>query len=136
MHPITTGAAALALLAAPLASAQTTTAPAGSATSGLGGLGGLLGNALPGVGKVGAGNAAGLIGYCVKNNYLNADSATSVLGRLTGQQGVTTSSGYAAGQAGTVQAGDQAFSLANLKGQLRTRMCDAVLKRGAALLGR
>ena len=115
----------LALSAAPLATAQTG-----------GGLGNLLGGALPSVGKVGAGNAAGLIGYCVKNNYLNSANATSVLGKLTGQQGVTTSPAYAAGQSGTVQAGNQTFSLANLKGQLKTKMCDAVLKRGASLLPR
>ena len=110
------------------------TAPAAAQTGG--GLGGLLGNALPSVGKVRAGNAAGVIGYCVKNNYLTGANATSVLGKLTGQQGVATSPGYAAGQNGTLQAGGQTFSLASIKGQLRTRLCDAVLKRGTSLLAR
>ena len=86
--------------------------------------------------QVGAGNAAGVIGYCVKNNLISGANATSVLGRLTGQQGIATSPGYAAGQSGVVQAGNQTMSLANVKGQIRTRLCDAVLKRGASLLPR
>jgi len=131
------------------ASAQTST-PSG----GLGGLGGLLGGAVPNVASVGAGNAAGLLGYCLKNNLLGAAQAAtgttgtagkapaapatgaqSILERLTGRQGVATSPGFAAGQAGQVQTGaGQALSLDNLRGQVRTRVCGAVLNRAKSFL--
>ena len=144
------------------ATAQTTVEPAApAARSGgfgdLGGLGGLLGGALPNVGSVGAGNAAGLLGYCLKNNLLGqggmlggltgtprstgtqatpqATGAQSVLQRLTGRRDVQTSPGYAAGQAGQVQAGNgQTLSLGNLGGQVKTQMCNVVLKRAKAFL--
>ena len=126
---------------------------------GLGGLGSLLGGALPNVGSVGAGNAAGLLGYCLKNNLLGqggalgalaggrnapragsttkapATGAQSILQRLTGRQGVQTSPGYAAGQDGEVQAPNgQAFSLDGLGGQVKTRMCSIVLNRAKSFL--
>ncbi len=146
------------------ASARTQTAPqAAPATQtgvgGLGGLGGLLGGALPNVGSIGAGNAAGLLGYCLKNNLLGqggalgaltggrnaaprsgsakapATGAQSILQRLTGLQGVQTSPGYAAGQEGEVQAPNgQAFSLDDLGGQVKTRMCSIVLNRAKSFL--
>ena len=114
-------------------------APA-TAQQGLGGLGSLLGGgnggALPSVANVGTGNAAGLLGYCVRNNYLSATNASSVIGRLTGQKGVTASPGYTAGQSGILQSGGTSLPLASVKGQLKTRLCDAVLKHGTSLLGR
>ncbi|MEG3083192.1 DUF2501 domain-containing protein [Sphingomonas sp. PB2P12] len=126
----------------------------------LGGLGGLLGGALPNVGSIGAGNAAGLLGYCLKNNLLGqggalgaltggrtttrragnstnapATGAQSILQRLTGRQDVQTSPGYAAGREGEVQAPNgQAFSLDDLGGQVKTRMCSIVLNRAKAFL--
>ena len=44
---------------------------------------GLLGAILPNVASVGAGNAAGVIGYCLKNKFLGGTNAKSVLGKLT-----------------------------------------------------
>ncbi len=159
--------AALAL--ATSASAQSSAPQSASTQNGLGGLGGLgdlgglgglLGGALPSVGSIGAGNAAGLLGYCLKNNLLGqggalgalaggrngapragnptnapATGAQSILQRLTGRQGVRTSPGYAAGQEGEVQAPNgQAFSLDDLGGQVKTRMCSIVLNRAKAFL--
>jgi hypothetical protein len=152
--------AALAL--ATSASAQSSAPQSASTQNGLGGLGGLgdlgglgglLGGALPSVGSIGAGNAAGLLGYCLKNNLLGqggalgaltggrnaaaraGGSAQSILQRLTGRQGVRTSPGYAAGQKGEVQAPNgQAFSLDDLGGQVKTRMCSVVLNRAKAFL--
>ena len=131
--------AAALVLAAPAAAQtnQTQSAQTQSAqpqSSPLGGLSGLLGGALPSVASAGAGNAAGVLGYCVKNNVLSGANATSVLERLTGKPGVTAEPGYAAGQAGTVGSGRSALSLKSLKGQLRTRVCDMVLKRAGAFL--
>ena len=139
------------------ANAQTTTAPSAPAArsggfGGLGGLGGLLGGGLPNVGSVGAGNAAGLLGYCLKNNLLGqggslggltggrtsapqATGAQSILQRLTGRKDIQTSPGYAAGQAGEVQAGNgQTLALGDLGGQVKTQLCNVVLKRAKAFL--
>lgn len=99
------------------------------------GLGSVLGGGLPDVGGVGAGNAAGLIGYCVKNKYLSGAGATSVLGKLTGQPGITDSPEYADGQNGLLKSGDQQFSLSSVKGQVKTKLCDMVLKQGSSLIG-
>ena len=160
--PKTAIALVAAFALATTASAQTTAPQSASIQSGLGsfgGLGGLLGGALPNVGSIGAGNAAGLLGYCLKNNLLGqggalgaltggrnaasragtakapATGAQSILQRLTGRQGVQTSPGYAAGQEGEVQAPNgQAFSLDDLGGQVKTRMCSIVLSRAKSFL--
>jgi hypothetical protein len=142
------------------ANAQTTADPTAPAArsggfGGLGGLGGLLGGGLPNVGSVGAGNAAGLLGYCLKNRLLGqggmlggltgsqtgtqatpqASGAQSILQQLTGRRDVQTSPGYAAGQVGQVQAGNgQTLSLGNLGGQVKTQLCNVVLKRAKAFL--
>ena len=127
------------------ADAQTTAEPSAPAarSGGFGGLGGL----------------GGLLGYCLKNNLLGqggalgaltggrnapragstarapATGAQSILQRLTGRQGVQTSPGYAAGQDGEVQAPNgQAFSLDDLGGQVKTRMCSIVLNRAKSFL--
>ena len=139
------------------ANAQTAADPTAPAArsggfGGLGGLGGLLGGGLPNVGSVGAGNAAGLLGYCLKNNLLGrggalcgltggrtsapqATGAQSILQRLTGRKDVQTSPGFAAGQAGEVQAGNgQTLALGDLGGQVKTQLCNVVLKRAKAFL--
>ncbi|KQN29215.1 MULTISPECIES: DUF2501 domain-containing protein [unclassified Sphingomonas] len=150
---LTTGAAAQT--AASQAAAPQTEQTTQGGFGGLGGLGGLLGGGLPNVGSVGAGNAAGLLGYCLKNKLLGqggmlggltgsqtgtqatpqASGAQSILQRLTGRRDVQTSPGYAAGQAGQVQAGNgQTLSLGNLGGQVKTQLCNVVLKRAKAFL--
>jgi len=128
----------------------------GDSLGGLGGgLGGLFGGAAPSIGSIGAGNAAGLLGYCLKNNLLGqggmlggltggqtgaraapqASGAQSILQQLTGRKDVQTSPGYAAGQAGQVQAGNgQTLSLSNLGGQVKAQLCNVVLKRAKAFL--
>ncbi|CAN5388774.1 hypothetical protein BH10PSE13_BH10PSE13_06040 [soil metagenome] len=97
-------------------------------------LGGLLGGVLPNVASVGAGNAAGVLGYCLKNKLLGAGGAASVLGKLTGKPGTTTAPGYAEGQKGLLQSGGMNVSLDSLKGQAKTKMCDMVLKHAQTLL--
>ncbi len=151
------------LLAASLASgipsgATAQTQPATETQSGglMGSLGGLIGGGMPSVGSIGAGNAAGLLGYCLKNKLLGqggalgaltgsqrltpragtqASGAQSILQRLTNRQGVQTSPGYAAGQAGEIQAPNgQGLALDDLGGQLKTRMCSLVLSRAKSFL--
>ncbi len=139
---------AAALLIAPaIAVAQTGADPTPGATS-TASRGGLLGQAgsllggsggMPAIGSIGAGNAVGLLGYCVKNKLLGATGsgagAAGVLGRLTGQKDVQGEPGFAAGQAGQVQgAGGQTLSLASLRGQVKTQVCNVVLKRARSFL--
>ena len=141
--------AAALILAPTLASAQTADpAPQTGAATGTSQAGGWLGQAqsllgggggagaLPRIGSIGAGNAAGLLGYCVKNRLLGTGGgASGVLGRLTGQKDVQSQPGYAAGQAGQVQApGGQALSLDGLRGQVKNQVCNLVLNRAKAFL--
>lgn len=97
---------------------------------------GLLGGMMPNVGSTSAGNAAGLLSFCVKNKLLGGQDASSVIGKLTGQAGVATSKDFAQGQAGVVQTGSgSGLSLASLKGQMKTKLCDMVLQHGKSLAG-
>lgn len=114
--------------------ASAATAPAQGLPSG--GIGSLLGGALPSVGRTGAGNAAGVLGYCVKNKLVGDGqaSAQSVIGKLTGQKGVADSPEYTAGQSGQLQTGTGMLSLNNLKGKVKTKVCDMVLSRAKSFL--
>ncbi|WP_293972166.1 DUF2501 domain-containing protein [Sphingomonas sp.] len=97
---------------------------------------GLGSSLLPNISSTSTGNAAGLLSFCVKNKLLGGQNATAVLGKLTGQSGVTGSKDYAAGQSGLVQTGQgSGFSLANAKGQIKSKLCDMVLKHGTSLAG-
>lgn len=156
LKPIVTVAAVVGLTAG--AAAQTGSAPAVPGRGGL--LGGLLGGAVPSVGSIGVGNAAGLLGYCIQNKLLgsaaglapsgssagtvaqgvrSADTragiAPSILQQLTGRPGVAASPGYQAGQAGQVQApGGQTLSLDGLRGQVKNQVCSLVLNRARSFL--
>ena len=95
-----------------------------------------IGNSLPAVGASTAGNAAGVIQYCVKNNYLNAASANGVkdklLGMVTGQKPQQT--GYANGAKGLLMGSDgQSLNLKGLSGKLKEKACDYVLKNASSL---
>lgn len=116
------------------ASAQQSDQPA--TRGGAGGLlGGILGGGLPNVASTSASNAAGLLGYCIENNVLGGAGADSVLDRLTGRQGVTGSPGYEAGRQGQVQTGNgRALSLDGVKGQVKTQLCNLVLRRAQSFL--
>ncbi|AOW47247.1 hypothetical protein A4S02_11225 [Acetobacter ascendens] len=92
---------------------------------------------LPSLSSASTGNLAGILGYCVQNNVLQQGSSTaqSVLGSLTQKPGVTSSSAYEAGQQGLLQTGNnQMFSLANLKGELKTKLCSMVLDKAQSAL--
>ena len=111
--------------AAALSSAQLPSIP------GVGGLGGL-----PNVSGMGMGNAAGVLGYCTKNKLLGSSSgASSVLGALQKKPGVTSSKGFAAGQAGQILAGgSSSFSLDSVSGPMKSQACDMVLKQARHFL--
>ncbi|GGA02068.1 DUF2501 domain-containing protein [Dyella caseinilytica] len=126
---------------------------AGSAASAqdLGSLGGKLGgsslgNMLPGGGTSGStGNVAGILQYCVKNNYLGGDSgASGIAGKLLGKtQGGGSNSDYQNGASGILQGKDgQKTDLnsigggnSDMKSKLTTKACGVVLNQGKSLVG-
>lgn len=131
--PIRSTLAALAL------TATVASAPASATSQDLGSLLGSAGGGLvPGLGTAGVGNAAGLLGYCLKNKYLGgvgATGASGLLGKLTGQPGVKTSPGYLLGQQGKVeQPTGNALSLGSLSTKLKSKACDVVLQRAGSFL--
>ncbi len=111
-------------------------------------LGGALGGgadtaALSAMGLTGSGtasNAAGVITYCMKNNYLNANKAAQVKNQLLGKMGLgqkeePKDEGYLSGLSGMVTgSGGKSFSLDKVKGDLKEKACDYVLDNAKSLL--
>lgn len=115
------------------------------------GLGGMLGGAggssalsalgLGGLSSSGtASNAAGVITYCMKNNYLNADKAAQVKDQLLGKLGLgqkeePKDQGYQNGLMGMVTGSNgQSFSLDKIKSNLKEKACDYILDNAKSLL--
>ena len=95
------------------------------------------------------GNVAGIIEYCMKNNYLNADNASSVgnassvrnqlMGRMTGggNQSAESNPDYISGAKGIVtSSGGQSvdLSMAGLKDKAVKKVCEKILDQGKSLL--
>jgi hypothetical protein len=123
-------AAVTALVGAPTAHAQLLDqlkSAAGGSTS------------LPSVGQQGAGNTAGVLQYCVQNNYLDGKSADPVrntlMNHVPGQSG---DSSYRQGSQGVLETGNgQNYNLGGsggLKEQATRQVCDLVLKHARSLL--
>ena len=113
----------------------------GSAQSALGTLGG-SGNALsaPSLTSSSLGNVTGVLQYCIKNNFLNADAASNVkdalLGKLPGGAN-TSDSGYTQGTRGILTAGDgQKLDLTGrgLKEEATKQVCDKILTQAKSML--
>lgn len=109
------------------------------ATGALGGLGSLGGGSLSSLSSGSAGNAAGVIEFCVKNNYLNADSATSaVKDKLLGSvSGGTRDSNYSDGSRGILSTSSGSkFDLSGggLKAEVTRQVCDKILAQGKSML--
>ena len=112
--------------------------------SGMGG--GLGGMSMPSVGSASSGNIAGVLQYCMKNNYLGSGSnagttESSLLGKLG--HGTTSSSQYESGSQGQLQTGNgQTMSLdagggsggGGLKAKLTQKVCDQVLQHAKSML--
>ncbi|HRI91683.1 MAG TPA: DUF2501 domain-containing protein [Accumulibacter sp.] len=117
---------------------------ASGAAGGVGGLGGLgdLGGALSGqsVTSGSASNVAGLLEFCIKNNYLGGDKAAAVKDSLTSKlPGGSSSSdaGYKGGKNGILSSGDGStldLSGGGMKKQVTKQICDKVLDQGKSLL--
>ena len=86
-----------------------------------------------------AGNAAGVITYCMKNNYLNTDKAAQVKDQLLGKLGVPRQEeprdqGFQSGLGGLVTGSNgKSFSIDRLKGDLKEKACDLVLNNAKNL---
>lgn len=113
------------------------------------GLGGMLGAGAGGAGALSAlglspsataGNAAGVISYCMKNNYLNADKAAQVKDQLLGKLGMQKQeepkdTGFQNGLGGLVTGSNgKSFSIDKLKGDLKEKACDFVLNNAKSLI--
>jgi hypothetical protein len=92
-----------------------------------------------------AGNAAGVLQYCMTNNFLVAADLTNatsmknkLIGKVGGQDMADSDSGFAAGAQGNVVGVDgTSVSLANLgslENQLRQTACRAVMNHASSLL--
>ena len=111
----------------------------GSGQSG-GALGGLTGG-VPSVTQASPGNIAGVLQYCVRNNYLSGGTATSVkdslVGKMSGSGQATHDPGFQSGNKGLLQTGDgQSFGLggSGIKQQVTHKVCDEVLQHAKSLL--
>ena len=118
----------------------------------MGALGSKLGGMVPGGSMTSGsmGNVAGLLQYCVKNNYLGGASGASgiqnqLLGKMGGASNPAATSGadYKSGANGILQAGNgKSMDLSSvgggssdMKSKITTKVCDTVLKQGKSYLG-
>ncbi|WP_296653494.1 DUF2501 domain-containing protein [Paraburkholderia sp.] len=116
----------------------TTGGSAGNALGNLGNLGSSLSGAS--VTSNSVGNVTGLLQYCIKNNYLNADAAGSVkdslLSKLPGGAN-TTDTGYQQGSSGILTAGNGSkldLSGSGLKQAATRQVCDKILTQAKSML--
>lgn len=116
------------------ASAGSNGGSSGGATAGLAEN---LGFSMPAIGNNTMGNAAGVLQYCIKNNYLGGGDAASVkdklLAKITGQKPQET--GFASGAKGLLKGGDgQTLNFKILSSKVKTKACDYVLKNATSLI--
>ena len=122
-------------------------AESSSSASGLGGMlggsGGSSALSALGLGNLSSGtasNAAGVLTYCMKNNYLNADKAAQVKNQLLGKLGLgqkeePKDQGHQNGLMGMVTGADgKSFSLDKVKSNLKEKACDFVLDNAKSLI--
>lgn len=110
---------------------------AGNSGSGIGSLGG----GMPSVDQASPSNTAGVLQYCVRNNYVDGGAASSVknsiVSKMTGSGHSANDSGFNAGNNGTLETGTgQNFSLSGggVKAQVTQKVCDLVLQQAKSLL--
>ncbi len=125
-----------------LGGSGSTSSQSNSALGGFGGAAG-LGSALglPSIGGDTAGNAAGVLQYCIQNKYLGGTDATSVKGKLLDKVGLGSQqeqqqdSSYQQGLAGILSGSDgSSFDVNKLKSDLKDKACGYVLDNASSLL--
>ncbi|BBU31406.1 hypothetical protein AWB80_06421 [Caballeronia pedi] len=137
------GVLAATLLYAPLTHAQLGNlldqSKSGGAGGALGNLGGLSsGLSLDSLTSSSTGNVAGVLEFCMKNNYLGG-GASSVKDGLMSKLGGSASSdgGYTNGAKGILDSGNGKqvdLSGGGLKEQVTKQVCDKILAQGKSLL--
>ena len=131
---VAVGAAMLVQLACLPALAQSLNDLTGALGKGGGGLG------LPVVDQASPGNVAGVLEYCVKNNYLGGDARSvqeSLLGELGGVGEAEKQPGYEAGLGGLLETGGgDSFSLGGngIQETVTEQVCDLVLEHAQSFL--
>ncbi|WP_459624937.1 YjjA family protein [Burkholderia sp. 3C] len=106
---------------------------------GLSGLGGALGGGGSSLMPSSLGNVAGVLQFCIQNQYLGGGSAGSVKDQLLGKLGGNpqSDSGFTSGSSGILDAGNGKtldLSGAGVKQQLTKQVCDKVLTQAKSLL--
>lgn len=103
--------------------------------------GGGLPSSLSSVTSGSTGNVAGVIEFCVKNNYLNADAATAVKDKLLGSMGgsskASSDTGYTKGAGGLLTGSDgkqMDLTGGGLKKEVTKQVCDKILAQGKSML--
>ena len=97
---------------------------------------GTLGFKMPASGSSTRGSAAGVLQYCVKNNYLGGDAASvkdKLLAKITGQK--QQEKNFESGAKGLLKGGDgKTLNLKMLSSKLKVKACDYVLKNATSLI--
>lgn len=109
---------------------------AGSSGGGLADLGGALSGSSMTAGSTG--NVAGVLQFCIKNNYLDGNAASSVKDRVMGKLSGKPSSdeGYSEGEKGILSSSDGKkldLSGGGLKAKVTKQVCDQILAQGKSL---
>ena len=103
----------------------------------MGGLGNGL--SLQSLTSSGTGNVAGVLEFCIKNNYLGGGASSvkdSLMNKLPGGS-PSSDSGYADGSKGILNSGDGKqvdLSGGGLKQQVTKQVCDKILAQGKSML--
>ena len=139
-------AAILLVAALPFATAQAQLSgllkqgDGGGLSNSLGGLGGALSGSSMVSGR--SSNVAGLLEFCIKNNYLGGNSAASVKNSLMsklpgGSSSASSDSGYTSGAKGILSGSNGSqldLSGGGLKAKVTKQVCDKVLAQGKSML--
>lgn len=103
--------------------------------------GSATGLSLPSTTSSSTGNVAGILEFCVKNNYLNADSASGVkdqlMSKLGGSSSAASDSGYSDGAQGILKSSNGQevdLSGSSLKEKVTKQVCDKILEQGKSML--
>lgn len=132
--PTSASGASGALLGGALGGSAATGALGASALGGVGGLG------LPSLASGSASNVAGVLEYCIKNNYLKKANISNLKDGLISKAGLGKTepekdSSYASGLSGMLMGGDgKAFNLNSIQGSVKEKACDYVLDNATSLL--
>ncbi|THJ32825.1 DUF2501 domain-containing protein [Lampropedia aestuarii] len=112
----------------------------GSASSSALGASALSGLGMPNIASSSAGNVAGVLEYCVKNNYLKKANVDNLKAGLLSKAGLGKAepekdSSYASGLGGLLTGGNgTSFNLNSIQDNVKEKACDYVLDNATSLL--